>query len=371
LKILFAGGGTAGHINPAVAMAKYIKERHPQAEIAFCGTKEGMENTLVPREGFPMYYIDVHGFKRKISLYNIGAARRAVTSLIQAKKVIKAFSPDVVVGTGGYVSGPVLYMAAKMGVPSVIHEQNASPGFTSKLLSGMVDKVMISFEESRSHFKNQEKLILTGNPVREEILYRKKDEARDKLGIGNRPLVLSFAGSLGAKAINLAMIDVIDKLKDDKRLMFVHATGERGYLWMPDKLKEHGIDINNLDNIRVEKYIYDMPNWLAAADLVICRAGAITLTELAIQGKASILIPSPNVTGNHQYYNALVFAKQGAAVLLEEKDADGESIAENIYNMLFDSSKLINMGIAAGNLAVYDSNQKIYDIIMSMLSEKK
>lgn len=371
MRVLFAGGGTAGHINPAIAMARYIQERHKEAEIAFCGTKDGMENNLVPREGFPIHHIDVRGFKRKLSLYNLGAARRALTSLSEAKKVLKNFKPDVVVGTGGYVSGPVLYMAAKMGYPTVIHEQNACPGFTSKLLSDVVDKVMISFDDSRRYFKKQDKLILTGNPVREEIIYKKKKEARKELNIDDRPFIVSFAGSLGAREINLAMLDVVETLKDNKELRLIHATGERGWLWVPKKLKERDIDIENSDNIKIEKYIYNMPTILAAADLVICRAGAITLTELAIQGKAAILIPSPNVTGNHQFYNAKVFEERGAAILLEEKNASGKEIIKNVYDLLSDFEKMKSMEKAASTIAVFDSNQKIYDIIMEYSNCRK
>jgi len=367
LKVLLAGGGTAGHINPALAIAKYIRARGAGNEVLFVGTREGLEHQLVPREGFSIEYVDVRGFKRKLSLYNIGTARRAVTSIGEARAVIKRFSPDVVVGTGGYVSWPVLYSAARMGIPTAIHEQNSFPGVTSRLLSRRVDRVMISFEDSRRYFKDGDKLILTGNPVREEMIYAKKDEARRSLGLDSRPFVVSFAGSLGAREINKCVIDLLGLIKDEHGVQYLHATGERGYLWVPEKIAEAGIDLSRYPELRVEKYIYDMPLVMAAADLVICRCGAITLSELAVQGKASILIPSPNVANDHQEHNARAFEKAGAAVVVREAQMSAPLLRSLIKELTEDDARRQTMERNAHSLAIFDSCDKIYSIIASLV----
>ena len=366
MRVLFAGGGTAGHVNPALAIAKYIQGRKPNAEIAFVGTKEGIEASLIPKEGFPIFFIDVHGFKRKISLYNVGALKRAVTSMFEADTLLKEWKPDIVVGTGGYVSGPVLYRAAKMNIPTVIHEQNAFPGITSRMLSRVVDRVLISFEESRSHLKKGRGITLTGNPIREEMILRKKQEAREKLGLDERPYVVSFAGSLGAREINKTMIAFLQKIKDEGEFQFLHSTGERGWLWMPEKIKEAGIEIADYPHLQVKEYIYNMPDAMAAADLLICRSGAITLGEIAAMNKAAILIPSPNVTNNHQYYNALAFSQAQAAVVIEEKDLTPERLYEEVTGLIRAPQRIRDMEAAAAKLAIYDSTEKIYDVICQL-----
>lgn len=367
MRILFAGGGTAGHVNPALAIAKYIRARKPNAQIAFAGTRGGIENTLVPKEGFPIYYIDVRGFKRKFSWYNVGAAKRAVTSLFEAGRLLDQWKPDIVVGTGGYVSWPILYIAAKRKIPTVIHEQNACPGVTSKLLGRMVDHILISFPESRKYFNRpNKKITLTGNPIREEMILIKKNEAREKLGLDSRPFVVSFAGSLGAREINKVMIDFIGLIKDEGKFQFLHTTGDRGWLWMPQKIKEAGIDLEKYPDIRVKQYIFNMPEVMAAADLLICRAGAITLGEIAVMNKASILIPSPNVTNNHQFHNACAFGRAEAAIVLEEKDLTAEGLYQIVENLIVHPERIKKMEKAAADLAIYDSTAKIYEVICGM-----
>ena len=368
MRILMAGGGTAGHINPALAVANYIKGRCPLSEIAFVGTKEGLESTLVAKAGFDISFIDVRGFKRKLSTYNIGALKRVFTSYGEAKKIIKTFAPDIVIGTGGYVSGPVLFAASRLKIPTMIHEQNAFPGFTSRALARCVDKVLLSFEDSRKHFKCPDsKVEVVGNPIRQEMIREKKEESRAALSLDGRPFVVSFAGSLGAREINRAVLEFLDRLCATEKFQYLHATGERGWLWMPKSIEERGIDLSCHKNISVVDYIYDMPTVMSAADLVISRAGAITLSELAAMGKPSVLIPSPNVTNNHQYYNARSFAARGAAVVLDENKIYEGGLYEAIEALIDDPERMDVMGAAAQKLAVFDSAEKIYECAVKLL----
>lgn len=372
MKILLAGGGTAGHINPALSIANFIQSRKPTAEIAFAGTEKGLEATLVPKAGYKLYPVEVYGFARKLSTYNLKVMKHLFSSVREAEKIIEDFQPDIVIGTGGYVSGPVLYAAAKKGIPTAIHEQNAYPGITSRILSRKVDRVMISFEASRKRFPHSEKLVLTGNPIREEMLFANKKAAREKLGIPlDRPLVVSFGGSLGARELNERMIDFIALHTKENKISHIHATGKFGWKWVPSKLREKGIVVEKYPNLRVSEYIYDMADVMAAADLLITRAGAITLAEIAAMQKPSILIPSPNVTNNHQYYNALAFVEAGAAVMCEEKNCTGADLKKICDDLLFHEEKLQQMGEASASLAILDSTQKIYDLIFDLTKKGK
>lgn len=367
MKVLLAGGGTAGHINPAIAIAKHLKQHNKDIDIRFVGTKEGLEDTLVNNEGFYLYYIDIRGFKRKLSMYNIGALRRAATSLFEVKKILNEFKPDIVIGTGGYVSWPVLFMASMMKIKTVIHEQNAFPGLTTRLLSSRVDVVMISFLASKKFFTNAKKIELTGNPIREEMIFEDTKKCKEQLGFLNKPLVLSFGGSLGAKAMNENIIDFIMLTHKDNKFYHVHATGDRGYLWVPDKLKQAGFENEKYTDIQVLKYIYNMPKLMAAADIIICRAGAITLSEIAALGKCAVLVPSPNVTNDHQSFNAKAFYEIGAAEVIKEKDLSGKVLKQKIYELIDDNEKRIKIAHKARELAVIDSSVKIYEIIKNLI----
>ncbi len=362
MRVLLSGGGTAGHINPALAIASIIKKEHPDAEIAFVGTPSGMENKLVGRAGYEIFHVDVKGFQRKKSpkamLANVGALYKAVTSPIKAGKIIKRFSPDIVIGTGGYVSWPVLKAAASRGIPTAIHEQNAVVGVTTKMLSRVVDKVMISFEESRGQLDiDEKKIVFVGNPTNPEMLKVKKEKR-------NSPYILSYGGSLGAKALNNAVFDVIERGKVSEKAQHTHGVGSYEWRVREEEIKKRGL----LDKKGVEllEYIYDMPSKMASADLVISRAGAITLAELAILRKPAILIPSPNVTDNHQYKNALVVANAGGAVLIEEKDLTPELLEEKILSLISDEKKLSEMSECMGRLAVTDTGERIYEVIKNL-----
>lgn len=368
MKILFAGGGTAGHINPALAIAGYILERHPDAEISYIGTAEKLEAKLVPQKGYDFHTIKVAGFSRSLSVkgiaHNVSAFKKAITSSIDAKKILKQINPDVVIGTGGYVSGPVLRVAQQLGFKTAIHEQNAYPGVTTKMLAPKADAVMLAMPEAEKFLKINKKPIVTGNPIRMELLNVTRQQARQKLGLDNRPLILSFGGSLGAKRINESVAELIKWHNDSDKFYHIHATGKVGYNDMLESLKA----INLSDNIKIREYIDDMDICMAAADLVICRAGAITLGELQACGKPAVLIPSPYVAENHQYHNALTLKKDGAAEIIEEKDLSGEKLIETVKYLIENKSKLESMSNAATKNAIIDANERIYKVIMQLFT---
>ncbi len=366
MHILFAGGGTAGHINPALAVAGYIKERHPDAKISYIGTAQKLEARLVPEKGYDFYTIDVAGFQRKITpeniIKNISAVKKAFVSSRDSKKYLQQLKPDIVVGTGGYVSGPVLKQAQKLGIKTAIHEQNAFPGVTTKMLAPGADAVMLAMPEAKKYLKLKREPIITGNPIRGELLTVKREDARKKLGLDNRPLILSFGGSLGAMRVNEAVAELIKEHNGSEKYYHIHATGKFGY----DAFNESIKDINLSDMITVKEYINDMDICMAAADLVICRAGAITLGELQACGKPSILIPSPYVAENHQFHNAMTLKKAGAAELIEEKELSGKSLSQKVNELLQNPSHLQRMGEAARKSAIIDANERIYNTIMSL-----
>ncbi len=372
MHILFAGGGTAGHINPALAVAGYIKEHHPDAKISYIGTEKGLEARLVREAGYDFYTIEVAGFQRKISFENIkkniSAVVKMFTSSSAAKKLLKSLNPDVVVGTGGYVSGPVLREAAKLKIRTCIHEQNAYPGVTNKALSSMVDEVMLAFPEAEGKLKGKNKAVITGNPVRMSVLNANREDARKKLGVKDKTVILSFGGSLGARPINDSVTGLIKWHADSNEIYHIHGTGKYGYGKMMDDLKSEGIELDKCPNVDVREYINDMDICLAAADLVICRSGAITLSELQNCGKAAILIPSPYVAENHQFHNAMALKRVGAAEIIEEKDLNSEKLIETVSLLVNDKSALSKMGENAKKSAIADSNKLIYDVIMELFT---
>jgi UDP-N-acetylglucosamine--N-acetylmuramyl-(pentapeptide) pyrophosphoryl-undecaprenol N-acetylglucosamine transferase len=369
MKVLLAGGGTAGHINPALAIAGYIKQKQPEAKILFIGNKTGMEQRLVKNAGYDIESITISGFQRSLSpksmIANVKTVKRTFTSSAEAKKIIKAFAPDICIGTGGYVSGPVVRTAAKMGIPCVIHEQNAYPGVTNKMLSKRVKKVMVAVEAAKKYFENAD-VVITGNPVRGEILTADKEQARKKLGLDRRPLVLSFGGSLGAKRVNDAAAELIIRSAKDGRYCHIHAYGNNNAAFT-DYIKDKGVELSECPNLDIRPYIDNMDECMAAADLVICRAGAITLSEIQAMGKPAILIPSPNVAENHQYHNAMALVNRDAARLIEESDLSGESLIKTVDEMLGDSEKLGKIAENCKKMAITDANERIYSVIKKVL----
>ncbi len=369
-RILIATGGTGGHINPALGTAGYIKEKNPSAEIVFVGTADKMEARLVPEAGYELRTIEISGFWRSFSFtaikHNIGTLLKLLKSSSQAKKIIKDFKPDLVIGFGGYVSGPVLRMAAKMGIPTAIHEQNAFPGVTNKALAGKVDRVMLTAIQAEKYIKSKNPCVLTGLPIRGDILKGDRDFARAELGLtDNKPLILSMGGSLGAKPVNDAIMSLILNKYKDNDCVFLHATGKNSEDFKRS-LVEKGVDLAGNPHIRIVEYI-DIPKSLPAADLVIGRSGASTLSELQALGKPSVLIPSPYVTENHQYHNAMALVENGAAVILEEKDLNSDSITAKVNELIHNRTKLEKIGKCARDMAVIDATARIYDTLCEIV----
>ncbi|MBR6635137.1 MAG: undecaprenyldiphospho-muramoylpentapeptide beta-N-acetylglucosaminyltransferase [Clostridia bacterium] len=364
-KIIFAAGGTGGHINPALAVAGEVRRQYPDAKILFIGTAEKMEARLVPAAGYDFKTIQISGFNRVLNLngikQNIKTLSHLLKSSSQAKKIIREFSPDVVIGFGGYVSGPVVRAAAKLGIPTAIHEQNAFPGVTNKTLAKMVDAVMLTAEQAAQYMQPKNPVIVTGLPVRGELLEADRDISRAELGLDEKPLILSMGGSLGAKAINEAMLEVISNRWQANNCTFMHATG-KDCKDFPERLAERSVDVN-AKNIIVRDYINDMHRCLAAADLVICRAGASSLSEFQALGKPSILIPYPFATENHQFHNAKALADKGAAIVIEEKDLTSAKLMQQIDTLLESPGKLDAMGRAAKSMAVTDAQARIVEVL--------
>jgi UDP-N-acetylglucosamine--N-acetylmuramyl-(pentapeptide) pyrophosphoryl-undecaprenol N-acetylglucosamine transferase len=373
MKVLLAGGGTAGHINPALAIAGYIKEQEPDAEFLFIGNRDGMEQRLVSQAGYPIESVVISGFKRGFSprdvAENVKTVHRSFQSRRTAKKIIRDFDPDICIGTGGYVSGPVILAAANLGYPTIIHEQNAYPGITNKMLARRVDTVMIAIADAEKHFPADAHFVVTGNPVRPAILATKHDEAKARLGLDDsRPIILSFGGSLGAKCINEAMADLIARSAKDGRYYHIHAYGQQGK-WMPDLLKEKGVDPAVCDNLDVRQYIDNMNDCLAACDLVVSRAGAITLSEIQAKGRPAVLIPSPFVTENHQFHNAMSMVNQRAAMIIEQKDLTGEKLIGTVDAILGDPAVLEEYRRNAQRMAITDANERIYQVVKDVLKK--
>lgn len=366
MKVILCGGGTSGHVNPALNIAATIKKRCPDAEIMFIGTKRGIESTLVPKFGYPIDFVEVSGFSRKLTVKNIKAAWHALTSVSEAKKIIKKFSPDLVIGTGGYVSWPTVKAASKLKIPTLIHEQNAFPGVTTKMLSKVVNKVCISFTGSEKFFDEsvRNKLILTGNPVIVDGM--SKSEARQKLGLSeDEPYILSYGGSMGADKVNELVFELMESLSVPQNIRHAHAIGRVGFEKFSGIAKEKGLD--KKQNLAISEYIYDMSVHQAAADVIICRAGAMTLSELAIRGRAAVLIPSPHVTEDHQYKNARLIADAGAAVVFRESEISPKLLTDTVADLLNNPNKRRRMEESVKSFAMPDSLDRIVDEAMSLL----
>ena len=372
MKVLMSGGGTAGHINPALAIADTIKKHIPDAEILFVGTPAGMESKLVPQAGFNYTSMPVAGFQRKLTVENvkrnIEAAAHLALSGVRSAKIIREFKPDIAIGTGGYVCGPVLRKAAQMGVPVLVHEANAFPGVTVKMLAHYCDCVMLAVEDAKKRINADTEFVVTGNPVRAEVLEYDKKRARKELGVDDRPLIVSFGGSLGARTINESMLDLLVRSAKDGRYQHIHGYGKYGKFVL-DELKERGVDLKKCPHLDVREYISDMPRVMAAADLVICRSGAMALTEIQALGKAAILIPSPNVAENHQYYNALAMVDRSAAEIIVEKDITPGLLIEKADKLAGDRAKLDEMSANARKMAILDSRERIFDVVRTTLEK--
>ncbi|WP_313798761.1 undecaprenyldiphospho-muramoylpentapeptide beta-N-acetylglucosaminyltransferase [Cytobacillus sp.] len=362
MKIVISGGGTGGHIYPALALIREIQKEEKDVEFLYIGTEKGLESTIVPRENIPFQSIHITGFKRKLSFENIKTVLRFLKGVRESKRMLKEFNADVVIGTGGYVCGPVVYAAAKLGIPTIIHEQNSIPGLTNKFLSKYVDRVAVCFEEAKQYFP-KEKVVLTGNPRASEVLG--KDGIRGRLSVGlktNVPLVLIVGGSRGAKPINEAVLKSLTEL-GEKPYQILYVTGEVHY----EEVKKEVELIGNPKNVMIKPFVHNMPEVLAGTDLTVARSGATTLAELTSLGIPSILIPSPYVTNNHQEKNARALSDHGAAVLLLEQELTSKKLVEGMDQILMDDQKLKEMKKSAKKLGIPDAARRLYQLMEELV----
>ena len=369
MKLLITGGGTGGHVNPGLAIAKYVQSRRPDTEIRFAGTASGIESRLVPREGYQLYTIDIRGLERSFSpkaiARNIVTVQKSLAATGKAKKILREFKPDCVVGCGGYASFPMVHAAQQMGIPTVLLEVNALPGVVTKSCAKKADRGLICFENTRELLDNRPNIHLTGAPVRGDIIFADRAKAREKLGLKKgEKLVVSFWGSLGALYMNRHMVDFIRLESERDSFRHIHATGVAAYKWLPDSVKEKGVDLSQHPNIEVREYIYDMADVMAAADLIICRAGAATLGELCVLGKPAVIVPSPYVAENHQEKNARALEQKGACVVITEPECTAEKLYQTVTELLEDDQRLEDMSKASAAMAIVDSSEKIYRHIL-------
>ena len=373
MNVIFTCGGTAGHITPAIAIANMMKERYPDSKILFIGAKGHMEEKLVPQAGYELKCLPGSGLVRGNSLKALKKNMKVITDLTgsikQCKQIIRDFKADVIVGTGGYASFPALYAGSKLNVPTCVHESNAVPGLTTKMAANRADRVLVCFEESAKYYRCPEKVQVVGMPVRKEFISTQKEQARRELGLDNRPLVVSAFGSLGARAMNYAMADFM-KLEQEAGMPFkhIHATGSYGWEWMPEHLKTLAIQPGN--GLDIREYIYNMPTVMAAADVIIGRSGASTCNEIGASGTPCVLIPSPNVTNDHQMKNARILADRGGAILIPEGDNMGQKLYGAVTQLLADESRQKQMSKILKEMVVLDSAERICDMIQQLAAAK-
>ena len=373
MNVIFTCGGTGGHINPAIAVANIWKERHPDSNILFIGADGGMEEQLVPKAGFQLKTLPGGGLSRSLSFAgikkNVKVMYNLVSSVNRCKKIIKDFGADIVVGTGGYASFPALMAAGLLKIPSCVHESNAVPGLTTRMVERWADKMLICFPQSARYYKDQSKVQVVGMPVRSEFIQNEKKACREELGLDSRPVILSTFGSLGAKAMNEMTAELMALEKEaGYPFQHIHGVGSFGWEWMPKLVEEKGVQDN--DAIFLKEYIYNMPTIMTAADIVISRAGASTCNEIAAAGIPCILIPSPNVTANHQEKNARALEEQGAAAVILEADCSAEKVMQTICELLENREAYNKMHEALLEIAVPDSAQRMCDIMEELTSGK-
>ena len=368
MKVIVAAAGTAGHINPAIAIANKIKQENPNSEIIFLGTSRRLENDIVPRAGYSLKTIEAYGLSKNISLQSIKNNIRTLKGVSQAKKIVKEFSPDIVIGTGGYICGAAILAAKKYKIPTLLHESNAFPGKAVKMLSKKVDTILISFEEARKNLPNAKNIVLTGTPTKIKNLNlnkTQKNEILRKIGLKqDKPTILIFGGSQGAKAINDVIVEIINK-KMYKNYQIIWAPGPIQF----DIIKRHIKNMSKLKDVKIVPYIYNMEEVMNACDLVIARSGAMTITEISIVGKPSIFIPLPHVSNNHQEYNAKVLENVGAAKIILNKDLTPELLNKEIEQIISDEKNVITMGENAKKIAVNNVEDKIYKEIEKLVKK--
>ncbi len=369
MRAIIAAAGTGGHINPGIAIANKIKEKDNKSEIIFIGTSRGLEKDLVPRAGYKLITIDAYGISRKITFNNMKNMVKTLNSIRKTKKIIKEFKPDIVIGTGGYICGPVMLAAKSLKIPTMLHESNAFPGIAVKMFSKKVDEVLVGFEDAIKRIPKAKKIVLTGTPTKIKDLHLPDTERKlikQNLGFNsNLPLVLVVGGSQGAKSINTALIDIIKNKRINYQIMW--AAGPSQYEVIKEELKKYNINIENIKNVQIVPYIYNMEEVINAVDVVVARSGAMTITEIAIAGKPAIFIPFPYATENHQEYNARVLEKIGAAKIILDKDLTAQTLEQEINGIISNPEKQVEMGKNAKKIAIENVEEKIYAEIEKVL----
>ena len=370
MKVIIAAAGTGGHINPGIAIANKIKEKDPKSEIIFIGTNRGLENDLVPRAGYKLKTIDVYGLKKEVSLTNIKHIFQTIASRKDVKKIFDEFKPDLVLGTGGYICGPVFYVAVSRKIPTILHESNAYPGKAVKMFSKKVNSVLVGFEDTKSKLEGCKNIVVTGTPTKIrkiDVSKTRKKEILEEIGIKNDlPIVLIYGGSQGAQRINEAVIDLITSNKN-KDYQIIWATGPKQYDIVKENFEKQNIYINSIKNVKILPYIYNMEELMNISDLLVCRSGAMTITEVSIVGKPAIFIPLPSMSANRQEDNALVLKKIGAAKMILNNEVNGTNLAEEIDDIIHDKLELDEMGKMANTIAPSNVEEKIYEEIIKVL----
>lgn len=370
-RVIFTCGGTAGHINPAIALAQLMYGRDPETAFLFVGAERGLEKELVPKAGYDFRTVHISSFHRSFRPREIRHNLVSVCNLLraprEARAILRAFRPDAVIGTGGYASFPLVKAAAKAGIPTVVHESNMVPGLTTEMLEPFADRILVGFESCRRHYRHPEKVIVTGTPVRGDFFDLTKEEAKRKLGVDDgRPLIVSFWGSLGASGMNRQMADFLALEAKKEPFHHIHGAGETGYPLLLALLGERGVDLRDHPALDVREYIYDMAAAMRAADLVICRAGASTISELTALGTPALMVPSPYVTNNHQEKNARALEEAGAAAVLLEKDSTGQALFQAACGILHDKERRAGMERAMAALGIRDAAERIYRTVLEV-----
>ena len=366
MKIIISGGGTGGHIYPAITLINKIKQNVPDCEFLYVGTALGLEADIVPKENIDFKTIEVQGFRRSLSFKNLKIIFKSLNSVLKSFRIIKSFKPDVVIGTGGYVCGPILLAASLMKIPTLIQEQNVIPGITNKILSKFVDLIAIGYQEAEKYFP-KEKVVFTGNPIRDEIMSAQKEIGLKELGLKqNKFTVLISGGSRGARSINFAMLGVHKYFANNEKIQLLHVTGKGDYNTIVDKLKNVNIDLDEVNNIVIKPYLYDMPLGIAVADFAIFRAGALGIAEITARGIPSLLIPYPHAAENHQEYNANIIAQSGAALVVKDDEISSGKIISIIEKISNDSEGLLEMQNASAKIGKPEASQVITDLIIKL-----
>ena len=370
MRVIIAAAGTAGHINPGLAIANKIKKEEPNSKIIFIGTTRGLENDLVPRAGYKLKTIDAYGLSKEISIENLKKMYKTFKGLGEAKKIIKEFKPDIVIGTGGYICGATITAAHSLKIPTLLHESNAFPGKAVKMLAKKTNTILVSFEDAVPRIKNCKNVVFTGTPVKiKKQNYTEEEKNRIIYGVDldiNKPIVLVFGGSQGAKRINDTIIEIIkNKLNRDYQIIW--ATGPKQFDSIKEELENLGLNINNIKNMKILPYIYNMEELMNVVDLIVARSGAMTITEISNLGKPSILVPLPNVSHNHQLYNAKALENVGAAKIILNDEINGEKLNKTIEEIVLDKNVAKKMGENALKISTVDAEDRIYDEIKKLV----